>query len=216
MRIQCFRQESQIEDLIRDTEEVASKTYQRGLGVGFHDNLETRQWLRTAAQKGALRGCILYLEDHPCAFMIGIQYRQALHGTSMGYDPQYTDYSLGSLLLMRWIQEAFESNGSQSVSEIDLGPGDGRHKRAIYNHVWHESLVYIFAPTLKGLKFNFQRSVTYLIDQSARKLLLKTGFLEKIKKVWRSRAPSTGQIGSSRAIPGLQCTHPAESPDRCP
>jgi hypothetical protein len=117
---------------------------------------------------------------------------------------------------MHWIQEAFESNGSQSVSGIDLGPGEGRHKRAIYNHVWHESLVYIFAPTLKGLMFNFQRTVTYLIDQSIKKLLLKTGFLEKIKKFWRSRAPGTGQIGSSRAIPGHQWTNPAESPDQCP
>jgi len=198
MRIQCFRQENQVEDLIRDTEEVARKTYQRGLGVGFHDNLETRQWLRTAAQKGALRGCILYLEDRPCAFMIGIQYRQALYGTAMGYDPEYTEYSPGSLLLMHWIRDAFESNGSQSVSEIDLGPGDGRHKRAVYNHVWHESLVYIFAPTFKGLVFNFQRTVTHVIDQSARTLVLNTGFLEKIKKVWRSRAQCTGQLPAQK------------------
>jgi len=203
MRIQCFRQENQVEDLIRDTEEVARKTYQRGLGVGFQDNIETRQWLRTAARRGTLRGCVLYLDDCPCAFMIGIQYRQALHGTSMGYDPQYTEYSLGSLLLMHWVQEAFESNGSQCVSEIDLGPGEGRHKRVIYNHQWHESLVYISAPTLKGLRFSFQRTAACLIDQSVRKLVLKTGFLEKIKKVWRSRAQGKCQIGSSREIPSL-------------
>ena len=214
MRIQCFRQESQVDDLIRDAEEVARKTYQRGLNVGFHDNIETRQWLRTAAQKGGLRGCVLYLEDCPRAFMIGMKYRQVLHGTSMGFDPQYTEYSLGSLLLMHWVREAFESNGSHCVSEIDLGPGDGRHKRALYNHVWHESLVYISAPTLKGLQFNFQRTTTRLIDQSARTLVLKTGFLEKIKKVWRSRASATGQIGASRPIQGLQYANTAESSDR--
>lgn len=203
MRIQCFRQENQVEDLVRDTEEIARKTYQRGLGVGFHDDLETREWLRTAAQKGSLRGCILYLGDHPCAFMIGVQYRQTLHGTSMGYDPQYTDYSPGSILLMHWIREAFESNGRQSVAEIDLGPGDGRHKRALYNHVWQESLVYIFAPTFKGLVFNFQRTVVHLFNQSAKWVVLNTGILEKIKKVWRSRALSAGQLAAQKIL-GLQ------------
>jgi hypothetical protein len=199
MRIQCFRQESQVEALIRDTEEVARKTYQRGLGVGFRDNPETREWLGTAARKGSLRGCVLYLEDCPCAFMLGMQYGQTLHGAAMGYDPRYTEYSLGSLLLMHWVQEAFESNGSQSVSKIDLGPGEGRHKRAIYNHMWHESLVYISAPTVKGLRFSFQRTAICLIDQSARSLVLKTGLFEKIKKVWRSRTPVADQPGSARA-----------------
>jgi len=213
MRIQSFREVEQVEALIRDTEEVAKKTYQRGLGVGFQDDLETRQLLRTAAQKGTLRGCIMYLGDIPTAFMIGIQYRQALHGISMGYDPHYNDYSLGSLVLMHWIQEAFETSGSQAVSEIDLGAGDGRHKRAIYNHTWHESVAYIFAPTPKGMLLNFLKTATYLINQALRKLLLKTGFLEKIKKVWRSSAPGAGRTGSSRAIPGAQLTDSAESAD---
>jgi hypothetical protein len=204
MRIQSFRQEDHVDDLIRDTEEVARKTYQRGLGVGFHDDPETRHQLRTAAQKGTLRGCILYLGDQPCAYMIGVQYQQVLHGIVMGYDPHYTEYSPGSLVLMHWVQEAFEPNGSHSISEIDLGPGDGRHKRAIYNHMWNESLVYIFAPTFKGLLFNFERTATYLIGECARKLLLKTGFLEKIKKVWRSHAPSPGETAGSQGMRGLQ------------
>jgi hypothetical protein len=204
MRIQCFRKEDQVEDLLRDTEEIARKTYQRALGVGFQDDLETRQLLRTASKRGTLRGCILYLGDNPCAFMIGIQYRQTLHGICMGYDPQYNEYSPGSLVLMHWIEEAFKASGPHIVSEIDLGSGEGRHKRAIYNHTWIESVPYIFAPTLKGILFNFLKTMTYLIDQSLRKLLLKAGFLEKIKKVWRSSAPVAGQIGDSRVIPTLQ------------
>jgi len=200
MRIQCFRQENEIEELVRHTEEVARKTYQRGLGVGFRDDPETRQWLRTAARKGSLRVCILYLKDAPCAFMIGLKYQQTLHGIDMGYDPQYAEYSLGSLLLMHWIEDAFEPNGSQSVTEIDLGPGDGRHKTAVNNHVSHESTVYIFAPTLKGLRFNLERTVTHLLDRAARKLL-SAAFLEKIKKLWRSRAMGSGQVGHGEAIP---------------
>jgi CelD/BcsL family acetyltransferase involved in cellulose biosynthesis len=206
MRIQSFRTEDQVDELIHKTEEIAIKTYQRALGVGFQDDLETRQLLRNAAQKGALRGCILSLGENPCAFMIGIQYRQTLHGICMGFDPQYTEYSMGSLVLMHWIEEAFKVSGSHIVSEIDLGAGDGRHKRAIYNHTWNESLAYIYAPTVKGVLFNFLKTVTYLLNQSLKKLLLKTGHLEKIKKVWRSSAPGVGKNGNLRAIPEIQLT----------
>jgi len=213
MRIQTFGQAGHVDTLMRETEEIAKKTYQRGLGVGFQNDPETRQLLQSAAHKGALHACILYLEDRPCAFMIGVRYGQALHGTAMGYDPHFTDYSLGSFILMHWIQQAFESNGSRNISEIDLGPGDGRHKRLVYNHMWNESLVYIFAPTLKGFISNFERTLAYVIDQPARKLLLKTGFLERIKKSWRSRVPCTGKTNSPQAVAGLPWPNRAQSSD---
>jgi CelD/BcsL family acetyltransferase involved in cellulose biosynthesis len=213
MRIQTFREENQVDDLMRDTEEVAKKTYQRALGVGFHDDLETRQLLRTAAQKRCLRGSILYLEDHPSAFMIGVQYRQALHGTAMGYDPGLNNYSLGSLLLMHWIEDAFDTAGSQKVAEIDLGPGDGRFKRTLHNHVWNESIIYICAPTVRGIVFNFQRTLTYLLDQSARRLVLSPAFLEKVKKIWRSRARGTTQTPDSHSIRTVRYSDSIHSSD---
>jgi|SRR5665213_188439 len=213
MRIQCFRQESQIDALMCDTEAIAKKTYQRGLGVGFRIDAETHELLQRSARKNDLHACILYLEDRPCAFMIGIRYGHTLHGTSMGFDPHFTDYAIGSLLLMHWIQQVFESNGLQNISEIDLGPGDGRHKRLVNNHVWNESLVYIFAPTLKGLISNFERTVGSLIDQPAKKLLLKTGFLEKIKKGWRSRMPGTEKTSPSQASTGVPWSNQARSTD---
>ena len=211
--IQCFREEGQVDQLIRDAEEIAKKTYQRALGVGFHDNIETRQLLGTAAQKHTLRGCVMYLGGQPAAFMIGVRYRQALHGTAMGYDPGFNEYSLGSLLLMHWIEEAFHAPGSEKVAEIDLGPGDGRYKRALHNHVWNESVVYICAPTPKGLAFNSQRSLAYLIDRSARKLVLSSAFLEKIKKFWRSRACNSSQIPDPPAIQNVRYPNSAHSAD---
>src|SRR5665213_841674 len=213
VRIQCFRGEGQLDVLMRDTEEVAKKTYQRALGVGVRDNFETRKLLKTAAQKGTLRACVLYLEDHPAAFMIGVQYRQALHGTAMGYDPRFTEYSPGSLLLMHWIEDAFTPVGPQRVAEIDLGPGEGRFKRSLHNHVRNESVVYICAPTVKGIAFNFQRTLTYLIDESARKMFPNSVVLEKIKKIWRSRARSTSQISDSQSIRDVQYSDSVESPN---
>ena len=39
VRIRCFRDVAELENLIQDVEQVAKTTYQRGLGVGFIDSL---------------------------------------------------------------------------------------------------------------------------------------------------------------------------------
>jgi CelD/BcsL family acetyltransferase involved in cellulose biosynthesis len=213
MRIQCFREPAQVDDLVRDTEAVAKKTYQRALGVGFYDTPETRELLRTAAHKRTLRGCVLYLNNRPSAFVIGVRYRKALHGTAMGYDPSFSEYSLGSLLLMHWIEEAFDTAESQRVTEIDLGPGDGRLKRSLHNHVWSESVVYICAPTVTGVMFNLKRTVTYLLDQTARKLVPNTAYREKVKKIWRSRARGAPRAPDSHEIQTVRYTNSAHSSD---
>jgi hypothetical protein len=213
MRIRCYRNEGHVDDLMRDSEAVAKTTYQRALGVGFRDNFETRKLLKTAAQKRTLRACVLYLEDRPVAFMIGVQYCQTLHGTAMGFDPRFTEYSPGSLLLMHWIEDAFEPLGSPSVAEIDLGPGEARFKRSIHNYVRNESVIYICAPTIKGIAFNVQRTLTHIIDQSARKLLPSSVVLEKVKKIWRSRARNTAQVSGSGSIRDVRYSNSAEWPN---
>jgi hypothetical protein len=188
VQIRCFRQESQIEELLHDAEEVAKKTYQRGLGVGFSGCPETRETLQMAARRGTLRGCVLYLGGRPCAFLIGAQYRETLHGSFMGFDPQFCAYAPGSLLLMHWIEEAFEPNGGQRISQIDLGPGDARYKRTICNHLWNERLIFIFAPTFMGLRLNLHRILCCLLYRCAKSLAVRAGMFEKVKRLWRSRA----------------------------
>ena len=192
MRIRCFRRESEIDELIRDAEEIAKKTYQRGLGVGFSDTPETRETIQMAAHRGTLRACVLYLGARPCAFMIGAQYQDTQHGNFLAFDPQFSPYSPGSLLLMRWIEEAFVPNGKQQITQIDLGSGDARYKRSICNHVWIESHIYIFAPTFTSLRLNFQRSLCALLHRAALRLAAKTGILEKVKRLWRSRGCNRG------------------------
>jgi CelD/BcsL family acetyltransferase involved in cellulose biosynthesis len=200
-QIRCYRQESQIENLLRDAEEVAKKTYQRGLAVGFSDSPETRETLQMAARKGTLRGCVLYLGGRPCAFMIGAEYRDTLHGSFMGFDPQFSPYSPGSLLLMHWIEEAFEPNTEQRIFQIDLGAGDARYKRAIYNHLWNESLIHIFAPTFMGLRLNLHRIVSCLLYRSGKWLAVSVGILERVKKLWRSRARNSEPEILSKPLP---------------
>jgi CelD/BcsL family acetyltransferase involved in cellulose biosynthesis len=186
MNIRCYRNANEIEELVRAAEEVARKTYQRGLSVGFRDDEETRGWLHMAAEKGMLRACVLFLKDKPCAFMIGKQYQHTLHGDYMGFDPEYNAYAPGSQLLLHWIQDAFRATGPHKVTEIDLGAGDARYKRMIFTDTWQESLAYVFAPSCKGLVLNFQSTTSHLVARSVKQLAKSCASVEKIKKVWRT------------------------------
>lgn len=185
VRIHCFQTTEEVERLIRDSEEVGKRTYQRALGIGFTDKLETRHQLLMAAKREMLRGYVMYIAEQPCAFMIGIQYQQTLHGLFMGFDPKFRRFSPGSFLLMHCLQESFVRKGPNLFSEIDLGPGGQRFKLTMSNRVWHEASVCIFAPTLKGVLMNFLRTMHVLIAR-LNGTLAETHLGKMTKRVWRS------------------------------
>src|SRR5271157_3511930 len=76
----------EVDRLIQDVEQIAKKTYQRGLGVGFADGPELRQRILLEAERGWLRARILYIAGTPAAFWIGNLYGDTFHSNYMGYD----------------------------------------------------------------------------------------------------------------------------------
>jgi hypothetical protein len=187
IRIDCIREPDGLERMIRDVEEIARKTYQRGLGVGFKDSAETRELLRLDAEKGRLRAFILYLADQPCAFWVGTVYQRTFHGGYVGYDPEFGRYALGMFLMMRVIEGFCEGEGSKDVAEIDFGLGDAEYKEILGTNTWQEGSLFIFAPNLRGMGLNAVRTPALLVDRLATVVLAKTRLVARIKKVWRDR-----------------------------
>jgi hypothetical protein len=200
VRIQCYRKEEELKDLAEEVDKVSEKTYQRAIGVGFKNDVETLESLRLAAHRGGLRGCVLYLADEPCAFFIGNQYKNTFHGNFMGFDSRFGKYSPGLYILMHSIEECFEPD--HRATEIDLGWGDRQYKRTICNQSWKDGPLYLYAPSFKGVRLNCLRTSTSLIDMWARKLLLRSKLLQKLKKPGR-----WGFRGCTRTSPA----NPAET-----
>lgn len=193
--VHCYRHEDEVKELAQEVEKISAKTYQRVLGVGFRPDVETLEALRIAAHQGKLRGCVLYLDENPCAYFIGKQYKNTFHGNFMGFDPQFGKYSPGLLVLMHSIEECFEPG--YTTTRVDLGWGDRHYKKVICNRSRQDGPLYLYAPSLNGLKLNFLRSAASLLDLAGRQLLAKSSVLQKLKKLWQGRL----QKSESGALP---------------
>jgi hypothetical protein len=189
VRVGCFRDVGELEDLVRDVELVAKKSYQRGLGVGFMDSPVTRDQLRLKAERGWLRAYVLYIAGRPCAFWIGDLNRSTFGSDYLAYDAKFEKYSPGMCLMLKVI-EGFCDGNREGVTEIDFATGYAQYKEVLSNRKWEEESVYIFAPSFKGVGLNLVRSLFVGIDQAAKMVLARTNVLQRLKKGWRSRARS--------------------------
>jgi hypothetical protein len=187
VRVRCFRAPSEIGEMIQHVEEIAKKTYQRGLGIGFVDKPETRQHLLLKAERGWLRGYVLYIVGKPSAFWIGDVNETTFGSDYLGYDPAFAKYSPGMYLIMRVI-EGFCDGRREGISAIDFATGAAQYKEILSTEAWREMSVYIFAPTLKGLALNFVRTLIGGVDRTLKKTLARAKLLQKVKKAWRSHS----------------------------
>lgn len=185
IEIKCFREVGGLDAMVRDVEQVAKTSYQRGLGVGFIDSPKMREGLRLKAEKGWLRAYILYLAGRPCAFWVGDMNQGTFGGDYVGYDPEFGKYSPGMFLLTNVI-EGFCNGSREGVKALDFGPGNAQYKELLSNQRWQETSVYIFAPSLKGIILNLVRTIVVGMDQTIKKALARTDLLRRIKKAWRA------------------------------
>lgn len=192
-RIACYRDTSDLDRLFRDAEEIARKTYQRGLGAGFADTPKARVRLGLAAQKGWLRGYVLYLGDRPCAFWIGMLYGEAFVGEYTGYDPEFRQASPGLVLLMHVIERLCTRADGHIVKEFEFGPGHAEYKAVLSSKYWLEAVVYIFSPTAKGLLLKVMHTITEVVNASARRILISTRLFLRLKRAWRDRLAKHAQ-----------------------
>lgn len=186
VRIECFREAADLEHMMQDMEEVAKKTYQRGLGVGFFNNDKMRRRLESAALKGSLRAFVMYIADRPCAFWIGTLYDETFYTGEVGYDAYYKKYALGTMLLMRMFGDLCREN----VKNVDFGYGVEEYKRRFGNNKWQEGLVYIFGPSFRGFVLKVLETLTDLLDRLVRRTLKEARLLPKVKRIWRNRVRS--------------------------
>jgi hypothetical protein len=156
LRIRCFRRVDELEQMIKDVEAIAAKTYQRALGASFVDNESNRMRVSLESERDWLRMYVLYGASQPIAYWWGTLYQGTFYSEAMGFDPEYKRYSPGTYLLTKTVEEMHRSG----VKCLDFGAGDFHYKQQFGNVSWDETMVFnVFAPSLRPIALNIANSL---------------------------------------------------------
>jgi CelD/BcsL family acetyltransferase involved in cellulose biosynthesis len=168
-----------VDALCSVAEEVARKTYQRGLGVGFKNDAFHRDRCKLFAEKGIFRGWIVRLGGVPRAFWLGCVYGDTFHSEFTGYDADLRKYELGSLLFAHMVEELI----LEKIRFIDFGLGDALYKQRFGTESWEECDVALWAPTARN------RIMTLLTRtaKGCKAAAMKLPFIGRLKRAWRDR-----------------------------
>ena len=196
--VKCFEKPDELDILIRDVESIAAKSYQRSIGVGFHNSEPMRQRLLFEAKKGWLLAYVLYVENVPRAFWIGTLYDDVFYGQFIGFDEEFSDHSPGTVLQAKGLEDIC----ARQVRGIDFGPGDAQYKARFGSTCHEEASLFLFPPTFRGVALNLLRTLTALANETAKGVAGRAGALPAIKRILRgkksnhSKPPSFGRQSS--------------------
>lgn len=162
-------------------EQLASVTYQRGLGVGFRNNEETQRRFQVFARRGQLRAQLLSINGVVRGFWLGIVYHNVFYSSVTGYDPGLRQYEPGNLMFHRMV----ESLVREGVTRLDFGLGDSFYKQRFGDRSWTEVTLRMFSPTAKGAALMICASLVRLADFIGRELLRHVRRTDWLKTRWR-------------------------------
>ena len=187
--VRRFSQPSDLDEYFRDAEAVASKSYQRGIGVGVQDDPAHRLRAGLTSERGWFRAYVLYLDGAPVAFCGGESYKGRFYYGIPGYDPAFRDYRVGSYILVRMIGDLCADD---TVAVLDLGPGDAEYKRRFGDTSWQEADVHLFAPRARPIVINVLRTGILTTNDAVAAVARSLGIVGSVKQRWRRRRTAGG------------------------
>jgi CelD/BcsL family acetyltransferase involved in cellulose biosynthesis len=188
--VRIFRAPEEADALFRDVDTVAAKTYQRSLGVAFADTNEQRALTKLGLERGWFRVYMLYLRGEPIAFWPGSAYNGTFFVGTPGYDPAYGEYSIGTFLLMRVVEDLCSD---AAIELLDFGFGEAEYKRRFGNERWEEADIVLYAPTVKAIRINLTRTALSGAARLAKRTLAHAGLAAALKRRWRRRLAGGGR-----------------------
>lgn len=187
-------EESQVQKMCEDIEEVARLTYLRGMAKGFiADDLHVGRLVHSA-RHGRLRAFLLSVDGKLRSYWVGSIYNGVFYAAYTGYDPAFAHFDVGQLLLLRSI-EFLAREGHQHV---DFGLGTALYKERFGDTCWQERTVSFYAPGLKGATLVAALNLMAGGTKVVRRCLDKLGMEKLLKRYWRRRlaqAQSTNPVG---------------------
>jgi CelD/BcsL family acetyltransferase involved in cellulose biosynthesis len=174
--------------LCESMETVAKRTYQRGLGAGFRDDLEHRERLGLFSRRGMLRAIVAHVNGKPLAFWYGIRYGNVFHSSATGYLTELHVYEIGTQMFVRLV----DILAAEGVTRFDFGLGGAAYKQRFGTRSRQECDACIFPRTFNGSLLWLLMTACANLDRSLSQLVSQLGLVDRVKKAWRRRLVGQG------------------------
>jgi len=196
VRVECYDKISQVEHFIEVASKISAMTYKEALNAGFNDSSYTRSILTKVAEKSRWRAYVLYAGDKPCAFETGIISDRIYFAESIGYGPEWSSFSPGTILFVKVLEDLSQNT---PVKVFDYGFGSAGYKERFGTESWPEASVYIFAPRFYPVMINVLQSSVKSVNAGLQYVVQNVGSLDWIKRQWRNllQAKSSGSGSGS-------------------
>jgi hypothetical protein len=179
VRRACYSGVAEVDHGMHEASSVVVTTWQHYLGQDFLSDEQTRDHLRFVAAQGSLRIYVMYIDDSPCAFLIGQLHKDKFYCLYAGYNPAFGKFSVGSLLTS-W---ALTNLAATGVQEVDLGEGGQEHNRRLGCRSREEGTVHVYFPTPRGIVLNGFFALAQIVRAAGRRTITELR-LSRLRKAW--------------------------------
>jgi CelD/BcsL family acetyltransferase involved in cellulose biosynthesis len=167
---------------------LSAKTYQdRLLGLGLPDTETFRAELTVHAERGTLRGYLLFHRDEPIAFGYCAGLGQWLRFVFTGYDAAFAARSPGVALVHEMVRSV-ASEGRFTV--LDFGPGEAQYKRLFATTSRLCATTFFFRPNSAHLAIVLAHRACIAVSDGCAGVAQRLGVKERLKRVLRAQASS--------------------------
>ncbi|HEU4986900.1 MAG TPA: GNAT family N-acetyltransferase [Rhizobiaceae bacterium] len=182
LRLRRFTRPAELPELLRDMETVASRTYQRGMGVGFMGSALDKGLMRLGLEKGWYKAWMLYLDERPLAFWMGMAYGGTFFIGTPGFDPEYTKDSVGRFTMLKMIEDLC---ADPAISRLDYGHGDAEYKAAFGHCAGFDSDVLLGSRRPRAILVLMAYSALSLLNNRAKHMIEDTSWGRRLKVALR-------------------------------
>lgn len=166
--------------------EISRKTWQFkrfGWGVGGWDLELQKACSKFAAQRGWLRSYLLLCGGVPCAYIHGQQYRGRYYHAVLGFDPAWSQYSVGTVLQFLVIEDLYKENKPELY---DFGTY-AEYKQYFANESYPEAVVWLFRRRPYPLLADSIHRIFCATSTKAKRILDRVGLKERVKQTLRGQ-----------------------------
>ena len=192
LKLECYDNINQVEHFIEVASKISAMTYKKALNAGFSDSSHIRSILTQVAKRDRWRAYVLYAGQVPCAFETGIVYGRVYFAEAIGYSPEWSNFSPGTILFVKVLEDLSQNT---PVEMFDYGFGSAGYKERFGTKSWPEASVYIFAPRLYPVIINVLRSSVRSLNAALQYVVQKIGSVGWIKRQWRNSLQAKNPSG---------------------